>query len=76
MTKLLELTGVSDKGVARIVEHGRLWEVIKETNTVYFTDAPGPWMFIQPMENPYPQMGSRWVHGTHDKDFIIKEVAD
>ena len=74
--KIVQLTGVTQKGKNRVREHGNRWTVLAETDRVLFApNAAGPWLFVTP--NPAgPGLGqddkaSRWVHANNDSDFKV-----
>lgn len=52
---------------------GDLWKILQQTETVLFSNEPGPWLRIVPLtENNEEIMSlSRWVHSSNDKDFDI-----
>jgi hypothetical protein len=72
--KQVNLLGKSIKGKNRIREHGHVWEVHAETNTVLFNAEPGPWAFISPINKTMDDKNSRWVHLTSDKDFVVTYI--
>ncbi len=71
--KRIQMTGVSQKGKNRVREHGPIWHVLAETDTILFAPSKkGPWLFVSPPEKGMHDKSSRWVHATNDLDFSIK----
>lgn len=67
------LKGKTLKGKNRIREHGEVWFIEFEADTVQFDPRPGPWALIFP-KGPINMDASRWIHLTDDKDFeVVKE---
>lgn len=68
---MIKLKGKTQKGKNRVREHGENWEVIRECDSVIFSNEPGPWGFIVPEGQDRADKGSRWINLRDDKDFEI-----
>lgn len=60
------LKGVSQKGKNRVREHGPVWTVVDISQTVRFSDVPGPWLLLSS-----PDTCIRWFNPRQDKDFAF-----
>ena len=59
----------SAKGWRLLQKHGNEWLLIKKQPSVHFSDRPGPWAMVQPLEGD--DMDVRWIHLSEDRDFVI-----
>ncbi len=71
--KQIKVSGVSQKGKNRIRQFGDTWVVLAETDRVLFSPSQaGPWIFMAPKGCDQDHKASRWIHGSHDLDFLIQ----
>ena len=63
------LKGLTQKGKNRIRELGSEWTLVKEKESVLFSQVTGPWWLIIPLSGD--ETKSRWIHSTKDKDFEV-----
>ena len=70
--KTIRLKGKTMKGKNRVREHGDMWTVLAETETVLFApSSKGPWLFAAPVGKNQDDKASRWIHSLTDLDFEI-----
>ncbi len=69
--KTVRLEGQTLLGKNRIREHGAVWKVVKQKDTVGFSSARGPWFLIEAINTGY----GRWVHADYDEDFKISKIT-
>ena len=70
--KTIRLKGKTMKGKNRIREHGDMWNVLAETDTVLFApSSTGPFLFIAPPGKDQNDKSSRWIKSANDLDFEI-----
>ena len=70
--KTIRLKGKTMKGKNRIREHGEMWNVLAETDTVLFAPgSKGPWLFAAPVGKNQNDKSSRWIKSVNDLDFDI-----
>jgi len=74
---VFKLTGKTLKGKNRVREFGSEWNLIDTKDKVSFTQEPGPWLLLKPAKDKQGRNdGSRWVHATHDQDFLVQNNGD
>ena len=70
--KTIRLKGKTQKGKNRVREHGEMWTVLAETETVLFApSSKGPWLFAAPVGKNQDDKASRWIHGLNDLNFDV-----
>lgn len=70
--KDIKLKGLSQKGKNRVRDHGDLWTVLAETDSVLFAPSTkGPWLFIAPKGFGQNDKASRWLRADGDPDFTV-----
>ncbi len=70
--KTIRLKGKTQKGKNRVREHGEMWVVFAECETVLFAPSKkGPWLFLSPLGKNQDDKASRWVKSTDDVDFDV-----
>lgn len=73
--KTIILKGLSQKGKNRVRDHGNIWSVLAETDTILFAPTKkGPWLFIAPNGDTADSKAARWIHSDNDYDFIVKPL--
>lgn len=50
---------------------GIAWGIIKQADTVIFSDKCGPWLFVAPVGCEAVDKVSRWVNQSNDVDFTV-----
>ena len=74
--KKVRLTGISQKGKNRVRDHGQIWTVFAETETILFSPGvKGPWLFVSPEGCDQNHKASRWVKATADQDFVVSDPS-
>ena len=63
------LKGITQKGKNRIREHGNEWVLVRQAESVLFSQEPGPWWFVYPVTGGVTEC--RWIRNTRDKDFEV-----
>jgi len=53
------------------------WQLVDLRNAVLFSPEAGPWLLARPALPDSETSGrlSRWVHGTHDRDFRLRATC-
>lgn len=77
MNQALTLLPKTMKGKEKIKLHGNQWLTVQKADKVGFSNEPGPWLLIVPVDpiKTVPvrfDSRSRWVNLLRDKDFEIK----
>jgi len=63
------LKGISMKGKNRVHELGAEWTLLREADSVSFSQACGPWGLIAPVNGSSERC--RWINLRRDLDFEI-----
>ena len=63
------LKGKTQKGKNRVRELGSQWTLMRSADRVMFSQEPGPWWLVKPI-NGF-ETDSRWIRNTKDKDFEV-----
>ena len=73
--KAKTLTGKNKIQNAKDKGSNNIWKIVKQQDKVLFSNEPGPWLRIVPINNNNVELSSlsRWIHLNNDKDFEIIE---
>jgi len=63
---MITLRAKTRKGKNILANHGTIWTVEHNENTVIFTDKIGPWLLLTAGTD------WRWVHETDDENFEVE----
>lgn len=79
--RVISLIPLNKEAKKTVKQHGDRWEVVKRQQRVMFSDADGPWLYLQPLsEERAPahdvrsarlDSAARWVHEFYDTNFKV-----